>query len=95
MGHVARREGEWVSRLGPRRADSLRSRGSSKSPALAWPESLAEGVRLIGKRYGTPAFEDVAQALNVSRAEFDAAVAEGKDLANPITGYRKILGVTR
>ena len=67
----------------------------SKSPALTWPESLADGVRLIGRREGAPAFEDVSKALNVTRAEFDAAVAEGKDLANPITGYRKILGVTR
>jgi predicted AlkP superfamily phosphohydrolase/phosphomutase/Flp pilus assembly protein TadD len=67
----------------------------SKSPALTWPEGLADGVRLIGRREGKPAYEDVAQALRVSRAEFDAAVAEGKDLANPITGYRKLLGVTR
>jgi Tfp pilus assembly protein PilF len=67
----------------------------SKSPALAWPEGLADGVRLIGRREGSPPFEDVAQALHVSRAEFDAAVAEKKDLANPVTGYRKILGVTR
>ena len=67
----------------------------SKSPALTWPEGLADGVRLIGRREGSPPYEDVAQALHVSRAEFDAAVAEKKDLANPITGYRKILGVTR
>jgi Tfp pilus assembly protein PilF len=67
----------------------------SKSPALTWPESLADGVRLIGRREGGPPYEDVAQALRVTRAEFDAAVAEKKDLANPITGYRKILGVTR
>jgi len=67
----------------------------SKSPALAWPEGLADGVRLIGRREGSPPFEDVAQALHVSRAEFDAAVAEKKDLGNPVTGYRKILGVTR
>lgn len=67
----------------------------SKSPALTWPEGLADGVRLIGRREGRPAFEDVAQAVRVSRPEFDAAVAEKKDLSNPITGYRKILGVTR
>ncbi len=67
----------------------------SKSPALAWPEALADGVRLIGRREGSPPYEDVARALHVTRAEFDAAVAEKKDLSNPITGYRKILGVTR
>ncbi len=67
----------------------------SKSPALAWPEGLADGVRLIGRREGNPPYEDVARALHVTRAEFDAAVAEKKDLSNPITGYRKILGVTR
>jgi Flp pilus assembly protein TadD len=67
----------------------------SKSPALTWPEGLADGVRLLGRREGKPPYEDVAQALRVSRAEFDAAVAEKKDLSNPITGYRKILGVTR
>ncbi|MCM3876376.1 MAG: alkaline phosphatase family protein, partial [Thermoanaerobaculia bacterium] len=60
-----------------------------------WPEGLADGVRLIGRREGSPPFEDVAQALHISRAEFDAAVAEKKDLENPVTGYRKILGVTR
>ena len=52
-------------------------------------------MRLIGRREGSPPYEDVAQALHVSRAEFDAAVAEKKDLANPVTGFRKILGVTR
>jgi Flp pilus assembly protein TadD/arylsulfatase A-like enzyme len=67
----------------------------SKSPALTWPEGLADGVRLIGRREGNPPYEDVAQALHVTRAEFDAAVAERKDLSNPVTGYRKILGVTR
>jgi len=67
----------------------------SKSPALAWPEGLADGVRLVGRREGDPPYEDVARALHVTRAEFDAAVAEKKDLSNPITGYRKILGVTR
>lgn len=67
----------------------------SKSPALTWPEGLADGVRIIGRREGSPAYEDVAQALHVSRAEFDAAVAKKQDLSNPITGYRKILGVTR
>lgn len=67
----------------------------AKSPALTWPEGLADGVRLIGRREGSPPFEDVAQALKVSRGEFDAAVAEKKDLGNPVTGFRKILGVTR
>jgi predicted AlkP superfamily phosphohydrolase/phosphomutase/Flp pilus assembly protein TadD len=67
----------------------------SRSPALTWPEGLADGVRLIGRREGGPAFEDVAQALRISRPEFDAAVAERKDLSDPITGYRKVLGVTR
>ena len=67
----------------------------SKSPALTWPEGLADGVRLIGRREGNPPYEDLAQALHVTRAEFEAAVAEGKDLSNPITGYRKILGATR
>ncbi len=37
----------------------------------------------------------MARGLAVSRAEFDAAVAAGKDLADPVTGYRKLLGVTR
>ena len=67
----------------------------SKSPALTWPEGLADGVRLIGRREGNPPFEDVAQSLHVSRAEFDAAVAKREDLANPVTGFRKILGATR
>jgi Flp pilus assembly protein TadD/arylsulfatase A-like enzyme len=67
----------------------------SKSPALTWPEGLADGVRLIGRREGSPPYDDVARALHVSRADFDSAVAENKDLGNPVTGYRKILGVTR
>jgi len=67
----------------------------ARSPALTWPEGLADGVRLIGRREGSPAYEDVAKSLHVARAEFDAAVAEGKDLSNPVTGFRKILGVTR
>jgi predicted AlkP superfamily phosphohydrolase/phosphomutase/Tfp pilus assembly protein PilF len=67
----------------------------AKSPALTWPEGLADGVRLLGRREGMPPYEDVAQALHVSRAEFDAAVAAKKSLSNPITGYRKILGSTR
>ncbi len=65
------------------------------SPALTWPEGIAEGARLILKREGSPPYGDVAQGLTVSRAEFDAAVAAGKDLEEPITGYRKILGATR
>src|SRR5439155_9343099 len=40
-------------------------------------------------------WEDVAKALAVSRAELDAAVARKRDLADPITAYRKILGSTR
>jgi arylsulfatase A-like enzyme/Flp pilus assembly protein TadD len=67
----------------------------SRSPAVAWPEGLGDGVRLVGRREGNPPYEDVAKALHVTRAEFDAAVAEGKGLSNPITGFRKILGVTR
>jgi Flp pilus assembly protein TadD len=67
----------------------------ARSPAVAWPEGLGDGVRLIGRREGSPPYEDVAKSLHVSRAEFDAAVAAKKDLADPITGFRKILGVTR
>ena len=67
----------------------------SRSAALTWPESLAEGVRLVVRREGTPPYEDVSKALAINRAEFDRAVAERKDLGDPITGYRKILGVTR
>jgi tetratricopeptide (TPR) repeat protein len=67
----------------------------ARSPALTWPESLADGVRAVGRREGTPGFEDVSKALAVTRAEFDAAVARRKDLADPITGYQKILGSTR
>ncbi len=49
-----------------------------------------------GRREGTPAYEDVSQALRVSTARSSTtSVAERKDLADPITGYRKILGVTR
>jgi Flp pilus assembly protein TadD/predicted AlkP superfamily pyrophosphatase or phosphodiesterase len=67
----------------------------ARSPAVAWPEGLGDGVRLVGRREGSPPYEDVAKALHVSRAEFDAAVAAKKDLADPVTGFRKILGVTR
>ena len=67
----------------------------SGSPALTWPEGLAEGVRLVGRRDGTPGFDEVSQALHVTKAEFDAAVAAKKDLGDPITGYQKILGSTR
>ncbi|MGE5717752.1 MAG: alkaline phosphatase family protein [Acidobacteriota bacterium] len=67
----------------------------SGSPALTWPEGLAEGVRLVGRRDGTPDFDEVSRALRVTRAEFDDAVAAKKDLADPITGYQKILGSTR
>lgn len=65
------------------------------SPALTWPEGLADGVRLVGRREGTPPFDEVTKALNVTRAEFDAAVAAKKDLADPVTGYQKILGSMR
>ena len=67
----------------------------ARSPALAWPEGLADGVRLIGRREGSPPYEDVAKSLGVTRAEFDAAVAAQKALGDPITGFRKILGATR
>ncbi len=67
----------------------------SQSPALTWPPELAESVRLLGRREGLPPYEDVARFLKVSRAEFDAAAAERKELENPITGFRKILGSTR
>jgi len=67
----------------------------SGSPALTWPEGLADGVRLVGRRDGTPGFDEVSRALRVTRAEFDAAVAANKDLGDPITGYQKILGSTR
>src|ERR1039457_5804003 len=30
----------------------------SGSPALTWPEGLAEGVRLVGRRDGTPGFDE-------------------------------------
>ena len=65
------------------------------SPALTWPASLADGVRLVGRREGAPGFEDVGRALHVTPAEYDAAVAAGKDLNDPVTGYRKILASTR
>src|SRR5512141_1214360 len=67
----------------------------SQSPGLTWPRELADGVRLLGRREGSPSYEDVAKFLHVSRAEFDAAVASGRDLDDPITGFRKILGSTR
>ena len=67
----------------------------SGSPALTWPEGLAEGVRLVGRRDGTPGFDEVSHALHVTKAEFDAAVAAKKGLADPITGYQKIMGSTR
>lgn len=67
----------------------------SQSPGLTWPPELADGVRLVGRREGSPSYEDVAKYLHVSRAEFDAAVASGRDLDDPVTGFRKILGSTR
>ena len=66
-----------------------------KSQAITWPEGLADGVRIVQKREWSPPYEEVGKALRVSRAEFDAAVAAGKDLEDPITGYRKILAGTR
>ncbi len=67
----------------------------SRSPALTWPEGLADGVRIVGKREGTPGYEDVAKGLKITRSEFDAAVAAKKDLRDPITGYQKVLGSMR
>jgi Tfp pilus assembly protein PilF len=67
----------------------------SDSPALTWPDSLADGVRLVGRRDGTPGFDEVSRALHVTKAEFDAAVSVGDGLSNPVTGYQKILGSTR
>ncbi len=65
------------------------------SPALTWPESLADGVRLVARRDGSPGYEDVSRALHVTKAEFDAAVEAKKGLGDPVTGYQKILGSTR
>jgi Flp pilus assembly protein TadD len=67
----------------------------TRAPAVAWPEGLGDGVRMIVRREVSPPYEDVAKSLHVTRAEFDAAVAEKRDLENPVTGFRKILGVTR
>lgn len=67
----------------------------ARSQAISWPEGLADGVRLVLKREWDPSYEEVGKALKVSRAEFDAAVAAGRDLKDPITGYRKILAATR
>lgn len=67
----------------------------SRSSALTWPEGLADGVRIVIKREGTPSYEDVGRSLNVSRAEFDDAVARKLDLSHPITAFQKILGSTR
>lgn len=70
-------------------------RALSKAPAIAWPEGLADGVRIVLRREWDPPYEEVGKALRVSRAEFDAAVAAGRDLADPVTGYRKVLATTR
>ena len=67
----------------------------ARSSALTWPESLSDGVRIVLGREGSPSFEDVARGLEVTRSEFEEAVAARKDLGHPITGYRKILGLTR
>ena len=67
----------------------------SQSPGLTWPPELADGVRLLGRREGSPGYEDVAKFLHVSRAAFDASVAAGRDLDDEVTGFRKILGSTR
>ena len=66
----------------------------SRSPALdvarrARGRSATRPEAARGVRPTTRSREGIA----VTRAEFDAAVAAGKDLADPITGYRKILGV--
>ena len=53
----------------------------AKSQAIAWPEGLADGVRLVLKREWNPPYEEVGKALRVSRAEFDASVAAGRDPA--------------
>ena len=66
-----------------------------KSQALTWPEGLADGVRIVLKREWDPPYEELGKALRISRAEFDAAVAAGRDLSDPITGYRKVLAATR
>jgi len=68
---------------------------TSRSPALTWPEGLADGARIVLGREGNPAYDEVRKGVAVSRAEFETAVAAAKDLADPVTGYRKILGVTR
>lgn len=67
----------------------------SQSPGLTWPPELADGVRLLGRREGSPGYEDVAKFLHISRAAFDASVAAGRELEDPVTGFRKILGSTR
>ena len=60
----------------------------SRSPALTWPEGLADGVRILGGRVGTPPFEDVAKGLAISRSDFDAAVAANRTspTRSPATG---------
>ncbi len=67
----------------------------SRSPALTWPEGLADGVRIVLGREGSPGYDDVAKGVAVTREEFETAVAAARDLADPVTGYRKILGATR
>jgi Flp pilus assembly protein TadD len=67
----------------------------AQSPGLTWPPEIADGVRLVGRREGQPPYEEVAKFLHVSRAEFDAAVAAGKGLEDPVSGFRRILGSTR
>jgi Type I phosphodiesterase / nucleotide pyrophosphatase/Tetratricopeptide repeat len=67
----------------------------AESPGLTWPPEIADGVRLVGRREGNPSYEDVAKFLHVSKAEYDAAVAAGKGLEDPISGFRRILGSTR
>jgi Flp pilus assembly protein TadD len=66
----------------------------ARSPALTWPPELADGVRIVGRRLGSPPYEEVARYLRVSRAEFDASVKLGKGLEDPITGFQRILGST-
>jgi tetratricopeptide (TPR) repeat protein len=67
----------------------------SKSAGLTWPEGLADGVRIVIKREGTPGFDEIGRSLKVSRAEFDDAVSRKLDLSHPITAFQKVLGSTR
>lgn len=78
-----------------RAAPMLFDPSSVPSSALTYPESIADGVKIVARREGTPGYEEVARYLHVTRAEFDTAVAARQDLLHPITGLQKILGSTR